>query len=73
MKNFRNDQEIIKAAMRLLGQRRSERKAQAVRENGRLGGSPRRFAACPSGKSHRWKKDGHCYYCNQKKTALQLT
>jgi len=34
------DQEVIRVAMRLLGQRTSKRKAKSSRENGKLGGRP---------------------------------
>lgn len=67
-----NDEDIVRAAMTLIGSRRSERKAEAARKNGRLGGVPKRFKPCPSGKPHRWGKDDHCRFCYQKKEALQL-
>lgn len=65
------DTEIIRAAMSLLGSRTSDRKAKTSRENGRLGGSARLFAECPSGKPHRWK-NGRCRFCKQTKKALKL-
>jgi hypothetical protein len=34
------DAEVIRVAMRLLGQRTSKRKAKSSRENGKLGGRP---------------------------------
>lgn len=36
-----NEQDTIREAMRLLGRRKSERKAEASRKNGKLGGRPR--------------------------------
>lgn len=59
------------AAAALMGSRRTERKAKSSRENGKLGGSPRLFAPCESGKPHRWKKR-RCRFCGQTKAALKL-
>ena len=39
------EQEIIVEAMRLLGRRKSERKAKASKENGKKGGRPRKKLA----------------------------
>ena len=41
-KTLRNDDEIIRAAMALIGSRRSAKKARSSRENGKLGGRPRK-------------------------------
>lgn len=35
------EKEIIRQAMSILGSRKSERKARAVRKNGKLGGRPK--------------------------------
>jgi len=35
------EEEVIRVAMRLLGQRTSKRKAKSSRENGKLGGRPK--------------------------------
>lgn len=66
------DTEIIRTAMSLIGSRRSERKAKSSRENGKLGGSPRLFAQCASGKPHHRWRNGRCRFCGQTKRALKI-
>jgi len=41
------DAEVIRVAMRLLGQRTSKRKAKSSRENGKLDGAPRKHKHAP--------------------------
>lgn len=36
------DKQLVSEAMRLLGKRKSEKKAQSARENGKKGGRPRK-------------------------------
>lgn len=63
--------EAMRAAASLMGSARSERKTKAVRENGKLGGAPRRFIPCSAGKRHRWDKK-RCRFCGQTKSAVRL-
>jgi len=44
---FLTDDEIVRMGMRLLGQRTSKRKAKSSRENGKLGGAPRKHKHAP--------------------------
>lgn len=59
---------VNREAMRLLGSRRTKRKAKAARENGRLGGSPRLYGPCVN-PHHRWK-NGRCRFCGKSKATL---